>query len=110
MIAVWYTKHMIKLAKFQTSLKVFAGLLIPYDKKRAAILGGGDIGFPLLFTVVIYKSLGPSALVIPLFVALSLFLLLVYGKKNRYYPAMPYLSAGCLAGYFVTHLIVTYLL
>ena len=35
---------MIKLAKFQTSLKVFAGLLIPYSKNRAAILGGGDIG------------------------------------------------------------------
>ncbi len=105
MIAVWSTKHMIKLAKFQTSLKVFAGLLVPYGKKKAAILGGGDIGFPLLFTVVIYKSLGLSALVIPLFVALALFLLLVKGKKDRYYPAMPYLSAGCIAGYFIAYLL-----
>ncbi len=105
MIAVWSTKHMIKLAKFQTSLKVFAGLLVPYGKKKAAILGGGDIGFPLLFTVVIYKSLGLSALIIPLFVALALFLLLVKGKKDRYYPAMPYLSAGCIAGYFIAYLI-----
>ena len=105
MIAVWSTKHMIKLAKFQTSLKVFAGLLVPYGKKKAAILGGGDIGFPLLFTVVIYKSLGLSALVIPLFVALALFLLLVKGKKDRYYPAMPYLSAGCIAGYFLAYLL-----
>ena len=105
MIAVWSTKHMIKLAKFQTSLKVFAGLMIPYDKKKAAILGGGDIGFPLLFTVVIYSALGLRALVIPLFVALSLFLLLTYGKKNRFYPAMPYLTAGCLAGYFVASVI-----
>ena len=105
MIAVWSTKHMIKLAKFQTSLKVFAGLLVPYGKKKAAILGGGDIGFPLLFTVVIYKSLGLSALIIPLFVALALFLLLVKGKKDRYYPAMPYLSAGCIAGYFIAYLL-----
>jgi len=105
MVAVWSTKHMIKLAKFQTSLKVFAGLLVPYGKKKAAILGGGDIGFPLLFTVVIYKSLGLSALIIPLFVALALFLLLVKGKKDRYYPAMPYLSAGCIAGYFIAYLI-----
>lgn len=105
MIAVWSTKHMIKLAKFQTSLKVFAGLLVPYGKNKAAILGGGDIGFPLLFTVVIYKSLGLSALVIPLFVALALFLLLVKGKKDKYYPAMPYLSAGCIAGYFIAYLI-----
>lgn len=105
MIAVWSTKHMIKLAKFQTSLKVFAGLLVPYGKNKAAILGGGDLGFPLLFTVVIYKSLGLSALVIPLFVALALFLLLVKGKKDKYYPAMPYLSAGCIAGYFIAYLI-----
>ena len=105
MIAVWSTKHMIKLAKFQTSLKVFAGLLIPYGKKKAAILGGGDIGFPLLFTVVIHQALGLKALVIPLFVGLALFLLLVKGKKNRYYPAMPYLTAGCIAGYFVAYLI-----
>jgi presenilin-like A22 family membrane protease len=105
MVAVWSTKHMIKLAKFQTSLKVFAGLLVPYGKNKAAILGGGDIGFPLLFTVVIYKSLGLSALVIPLFVALALFLLLVKGKKDRYYPAMPYLSAGCIAGYFIAYLL-----
>lgn len=105
MIAVWSTKHMIKLAKFQTSLKVFAGLLIPYDKKRAAILGGGDIGFPLLFTVVIYSALGVKALIIPIFTAIALFSLLVYGKKNKYYPAMPYITAGCLAGYFFTYLL-----
>ena len=86
-------------------MKVFAGLLIPYDKKKAAILGGGDIGFTLLFSVVVFRFLGLSALVIPLFVGLALFGLLVYGKKNRYYPAMPYLSAGCLAGYFVAYLL-----
>jgi len=32
-IAVWKTKHMIKLAKFQAKAKVFAGLAIPYGKK-----------------------------------------------------------------------------
>lgn len=105
MVAVWYSKHMIKLAKFQTSLKVFAGFLIPYGKKKAAILGGGDVGFTLLFTVVIYKAIGLSALIIPLFVSLALFLLLVKGKKDRYYPAMPYLSAGCIAGYFIAYLL-----
>ena len=104
-IAVWHTKHMIKLAKFQTSLKVFAGFLIPYNKNKAAILGGGDIGFPLLFTAVIYRVMGIKALVIPLFVALALFLLLIKGKKNKYYPAMPYLSAGCLLGFLVSYLL-----
>ena len=33
-IAVWKSKHMIKLAEFQTTTKVFAGLLIPYTKGK----------------------------------------------------------------------------
>lgn len=104
MIAVWKTKHMIKLAKFQAKLKIFAGLVIPYGKK-AAILGGGDIGFPLLFAGTVYLQVGLKAVLIPICAAVALFLLFMYGKKNRFYPAMPYITAGCLAGYLLTLLI-----
>lgn len=104
-ISVWKTKHMIKLAKFQSKLKVFAGLLIPYGKKRAAILGGGDIGFPLLFAGVAMKTLGIKALIIPAIVGISLLLLLTYGDKNKFYPAMPYLAAGCFLGYGISLLL-----
>ncbi|MFH1275523.1 MAG: presenilin family intramembrane aspartyl protease, partial [Candidatus Woesearchaeota archaeon] len=72
--AVWKSKHMITLAKSQTKANIFAGLFIPYTLKKknkhkgtktvttkstshkgipkvkgvkTAILGGGDIGFPL---------------------------------------------------------------
>src|SRR3989344_2742888 len=66
MIAVWETKHMIKLAKFQTKLKIFAGFMIPY-KKKVAILGGGDVGLPLLFAGTVLKSYNIfSALIIVL--------------------------------------------
>jgi len=41
MFAVWKSKHMVKLANFQSKAKLFAGLMIPYGKKRVAILGGG---------------------------------------------------------------------
>lgn len=104
-IAVWKTKHMIKLAKFQSRMKVFAGLLIPYGKKRAAILGGGDIGFPLLFAAVAMRTLGIRALVIPAAVGVSLLLLLIYGDKQKFYPAMPYLAVGCFVGYGLSLLI-----
>ena len=104
MIAVWKTKHMIKLAKFQAKLKIFAGLVIPYGKK-AAILGGGDIGFPLLFAGTVYLQVGLKAAIIPITAAISLLLLFTYGKKNKFYPAMPYITAGCLAGYLITLLI-----
>ena len=122
MYAVWKSKHMIKLAKFQTKARIFAGMLIPYGmpkikkgkkakkgkgkqkvkkiKIKTAILGGGDVGFPLLFAGVIMKSVGLwKAMIIPVFVAIALLGLLTYGKKNRFYPAMPFLSIGCFVGY-----------
>ena len=117
MYAVWKSKHMVELAKFQTSSKVFAGLSIPYElpekeikkktsrvekieKIKTAILSGGDIAFPLIFAGVVMKSFGfLNSLVISVFVSVTLFILLVKSKEDRFYPAMPFLSMGCLAGY-----------
>ena len=149
-IAVWKSKHMIKLAEFQTKSKVFAGLLIPYtdlregdvkmakakstakyipsasstlkhsatkkglEKRKAknAILGGGDIAFPLIFASVVMQHLievdGLSkiaalsnSLIIAVTTTIALALLLSFSKANRYYPAMPFISAGCLLGYVI---------
>lgn len=105
MIAVWKTKHMVSLAKFQAQAKIFAGLVIPYDKNKEAILGGGDIAFPILFTGPAYFALGPKALFIPLFVAAALLGLLLLAKKKKFYPAMPFVSIGCFLGYFIMWLI-----
>ncbi len=135
MYAVWKSKHMIKLAKFQTQSKVFAGFSIPYNTKKGklvkilhkklkttkkiekksvggsnishAILGGGDIAFPLLFAGAILKStiitnFWPAflkILIIPICAAIGLSLLFYKTKKNRFYPAMPFISIGCFIGY-----------
>lgn len=126
MYAVWKSKHMIKLAKFQTKAKIFAGMLVPYNmprlkpikkkgkeakevkkvlktiKIKTAVLGGGDVGFPLLFAGVVMEQYGLlKSFIIPPFVAIALLLLLVKGKKNKFYPAMPFLSIGCLVGFAV---------
>lgn len=103
-IAVWKTKHMVKIAEFQSELRIFAGLLIPYGKKHEnkAILGGGDIGFPLLFSGVIMQEYGLlQALIVTLFVAIALLWLLLAGQKNKFYPAMPFIAAGCFIGLLV---------
>jgi len=125
-IAVRHTKHMVKLAEFQAKSNVFAGLLVPYGKEkvaagrkgivkdgekgRIAVLGGGDIGFPLIFAGVVMKDLllnNPEiiaflkTLVIPVFVTVALLYLLLKGQKDKFYPAMPYLTVGCIVGYFV---------
>lgn len=115
--AVWKSKHMITLAKSQTEAKVFAGLLIPYAlgkrakatpkiqtslpkiKVRTAILGGGDIGFPLIFAGVVLKEWGLwQSLVIPFFALAGLALLLYYAEAKKFYPAMPFIGAGCFVG------------
>jgi len=118
--AVWKSKHMITLAKSQTKAKVFAGLLIPYKlgkvqvsaakkkptakakvpmKVRTALLGGGDIGFPLIFAGVILKEMGLwQSLIIPFFAGLGLAFLLWKGNEQKFYPAMPFIGLGCFLG------------
>ncbi len=128
--AVWKSKHMISLANFQTESNLFAGLQIPYtnDNKptnkqlqpkkkttkkqttqaQAAILGGGDIAFPLLFAGTAMQWLAEQgktnleayllSLIIVAAAAASLITLFYFSKKHRFYPAMPFLSAGCFVG------------
>ncbi|HLC52540.1 MAG TPA: presenilin family intramembrane aspartyl protease [Candidatus Nanoarchaeia archaeon] len=119
--AVWKSKHMIKLAKSQTEAKMFAGLLIPYtigeknklpsvkkikDKVRTAILGGGDIGFPLIFAGIVLKELGLwQSLVIPFFATAGLAILFWKADHQKFYPAMPFISTGCLVGLGIVWLI-----
>ncbi|MDP3733948.1 MAG: presenilin family intramembrane aspartyl protease [Nanoarchaeota archaeon] len=119
--AVWKSKHMITLAKSQAKAKLFAGLFIPYQssltgkhllpasknsrvkkaalKVRTAILGGGDIGFPLIFAGIVLKEMGLwQSLLIPPFAALGLAVLLWNSQEKKFYPAMPFISAGCFIG------------
>ncbi|RME31985.1 hypothetical protein D6789_01015 [Candidatus Woesearchaeota archaeon] len=116
-IAVNKTKHMVHLAKFQTKSGLFAGLMLgkpathpTKTTKRAAILGGGDIAFPLLFAGVVMEHLISKgvpkllalyqSLLIPLFTVAALFLLFTKAQKDKFYPAMPAVTAGCLIGLF----------
>lgn len=107
MIAVWKTKHMTTLAKFTAKSKAFAGLMIPYKKgKELGLLGGGDIGFTLLFSGVILKFFSfTDAIIVSAITTLALLLLFALAKKDKFYPAMPFLTAGCLLGYLVITLI-----
>lgn len=132
--AVWKSKHMVTMAKFQKSENLFAGLVIPYSSKEekttkkekivlpapakhlevtetqephSAILGGGDIAFPLLFSGVVLKTTGlfTNSFIIVATTAIALAILLLIGKKDRFYPAMPFISAGCFVGYGIVWLI-----
>lgn len=136
--AVFHLKHMVALAKFQTSNRIFAGLFVPkqlslksavspiapdvaqttkssqLQQKQAnysdsgsyAIVGGGDVAFPLLFAGTLLPAFGfYKTLIIPAFAAAALLILLIIGKKGRFYPAMPFITAGCFVGYGVLYLL-----
>lgn len=127
-IAVWKSKHMIALARFQIDSGRFAGFSMPRSspprsvaKKSAkaskkkpethhdsgtAILGGGDFAFPLLFSGTILLSLGwVPALGSVIGGYFGLLILFTLSEKNKFYPAMPFLSAGLIIGGLVGMLI-----
>ena len=130
-IAVWKSKHMISLARFQMESGHFAGFSMPRspsvavrttqpskrgtrkqkrttktDTGGSAILGGGDFAFPLLYAGTVLLSLGwiPAlgAVIGGYFGLLGLFTL---SHENRFYPAMPFLAVGLVLGSLVGTLI-----
>ncbi len=132
MYAVWKSKHMVKLAKYQIqNLKIFTGFFLPYLTNKSlaklknlkkfkdiklkdvkektknirvslAILGGGDVAFPLIFAGIILREFSfIHASIIALTSTLSLLFLFVIAKKEKFYPAMPFITAGCLIGYLI---------
>jgi len=165
--AVWKSKHMVTLAKFQSKSKAFAGIVIPYGGKpeeikvaktsakpakhvktkkeekkeeishekahaketayenieakgqgpKSAILGGGDIGFTLIFCSVVMEfliiSMGVAksaaffyALIPAACATIALSFLFIFSEKGKFYPAMPPITAGCLIGFGIVLLLV----
>lgn len=124
--AVWHAGFMQKLAKFQINeLKFFAGFFIPYASKKVkmqiaklkksgkslknkkikinlAILGGGDVVFPIIMSGVVLTSKGFGlipALFVVLGASLALLYLFIFAKKGKPYPAMPFIASGALFGF-----------
>ena len=118
--AVIKSKFMVKMAKFQASTGAFAGFLVPYTiskktKKKTrktkksvsvALLGGGDVAFPILFigTIVGSQGVWAALLVVP-FSTASLVALFMMGKKGKFYPALPFLTVGCIVGWIIVRFV-----
>jgi len=126
--AVWHAGFMQKMAKYQIqNLKVFAGFFIPYLGKKerelvkninekklktkkikvnVAILGGGDVVFPIILAGVVLRQLGfVPALIVSICATLALMSLFYISKKGKFYPAMPFISAGCFIGLGLVYLL-----
>jgi len=132
MWAVWRSGIMQKMAKFQMEeLKIFGGFLIPSVSKKVklqiqklkkkykgkeipkkalnkklkvslAMLGGGDVVFPIITAGVFLINFGLiSALFITFGALVGLSTLLFLSHKKKFYPAMPFISAGIFLGMII---------
>jgi presenilin-like A22 family membrane protease len=139
--AVWHSGIMQKMAKFQINkVGVFSGYFIPYASKAVkekiknlklkynnkipknivkksklkvnlAILGGGDVVFPIIAAGVMLKTFNSfiPALIVVLFSCLALLYLFVFAEKKKFYPAMPYLTTGIFIGMIIGRLVMVFL-
>lgn len=94
-VSVFLTKHMIALAKAQQKMGLFAGLVIKRGKE-AAVLGGGDIVFPLMFASILLRDFNIYyAISSILLSSIGLLTIIFLGQKKKFYPAMPFITGGC---------------
>lgn len=130
--AVWHSGIMQKMAIYHVEkLNIFPGFMIPYfsDKVRAkikkikqlpkskrknqkvkvniAMLGGGDVVFPIITSGVFMRAFGivPALFVIGGATA-GLTYLFFFSEKKKFYPAMPFITAGIFVGLFLWRLSV----
>lgn len=89
------------------TVKAMAGGAKDGIKVSLALLGGGDVAFPLIFAGVMLRFGGGliPALLIILGSTLGLLGLFMYSKKGKFYPAMPFITAGALVGWLAGWLI-----
>lgn len=120
-IAVYKTKHMVKMAKEMIESKAVLALIIPSSFRdfrgslgevrpggKFLILGGGDIVFPLLFCA----SLVPQGILSPLIVAIFSLIGLFVGfwffisqKTRQPIPALPPIALFSIFGYLITKIL-----
>ena len=76
-------------------------------KVNLAILGGGDVVFPIIAAGVFlkYSGLGHAILII-LGALLGLSYLFFFAEKKKFYPAMPFITIGMFFGAILGYLIL----
>lgn len=114
------SQHMVSLAKSGIASDTFMGFSypkqdvdmedmepVPADEAdgetvQVGMLGGGDIVIPMLFAVAALRDFGPvPALLSVLGAAVLLHLLLTKSREGQFYPAIPAVASGAVAGFLL---------
>jgi len=118
-IAVYKTKHMIKMAKSMIESGAILGFIIPHklsyfnrktdniNKGWTFILGGGDIAFPLLLICSLVPYSVFDSIIVSFFslIGLSLsFWIFLKQKERKAIPALPPIALLSILGYLFARL------
>jgi presenilin-like A22 family membrane protease len=120
-IAVYKTKHMVKMAKEMIESGAILGLVIPPGISgfrgtikevrpggKFLVLGGGDIVFPLLFCSSLIPSGMVPVLIVALFSLVGLFVsfwFFISQKERKPIPALPPIALFSIIGFLITLII-----
>ncbi len=120
-IAVYKTKHMVRIAKEMVEAGAILGFILPQktsdflaDLKEVApggkflILGGGDMVFPLIFSISLIPSGILNCLIVAFFAFLGLlvsFLLFISQKTRKPIPALPPIALFSIIGFLITKIL-----
>jgi presenilin-like A22 family membrane protease len=98
--AVWGKKQMmVGLATGFIKQRIIPGIALAKEKEEEfAMLGNGDLFFMVLIPAAFFKSSMPMmyASMIGLFAAIIF--LFTFSAKKKFYPALPFMLAGCVIG------------
>ncbi len=122
-IAVYKTKHMVKMAREMIEHKAVLALIIPQRisglgkqlenvrndsqavKREFLILGGGDVVFPLIFCVSLIPQGIINSLIVAVFALLGLlasFWIFIKQENRKPIPALPPIALFSLIGFLIT--------
>ncbi len=114
-VAVYKTKHMVKMASEMVKSKAIIGFIIPFSssellddfgkkrKEKFMVLGGGDVAFPLFLISATAINYGlREAATVTAFACVGLFgSFILFKIKKRAIPALPPIALACLLGYSI---------
>jgi len=120
-IAVYKTKHMVKMAKQMLAEQAILGFVIPQkisDFKESLkeiksggkflILGGGDVAFPLVLCVSLLPEGIINSLIVGVFAFIGLFVsfyFFISQKTRKPIPALPPIALFSIIGFLITLII-----
>ncbi len=106
-------KEKQKIKQIKQKYKENSGLLEKHFKNAKikislAILGGGDVVFPIIAAGVFIKTFNSllPGLILAGFATMALLFLFILARKGKFYPAMPFITIGLYLGMILNWLLI----